>query len=152
HPHIVTIHDTAEEKGQPYLVSQYMEGGSLYDLLRRTERRCLPLEEVVRIGDELCQALDYCHQRHIIHRDLKPMNIWLTQNGRVKLGDFGLAIALDQSRLTGDGMMVGTVAYVAPEQAQGQTPQARSDLYSLGVVLYEMVTGRRPFLGDDVLA
>jgi tetratricopeptide (TPR) repeat protein len=152
HPHIVTIYDTAEEDGQPYLVSQYMEGGSLHDLLRRAERHCLPLEEVVRIADQLCQALAYCHQHDIIHRDLKPQNVWLTQSGIAKLGDFGLAVATDWSRVTVEGMMVGTVAYVAPEQAQGQTPQAYSDLYSLGVMLYEMVTGRRPFLGDDGLA
>jgi tetratricopeptide (TPR) repeat protein len=152
HPHIVTIYDTAEEDGQPYLVSQYMEGGSVDDLLRRAEQRRLPLEEVLRIADEVCQALEYAHQRHIIHRDLKPMNVWLTQTGTVKLGDFGLAVALDQSRLTAEGMMLGTVAYMPPEQALGRTPQARSDLYSLGIMLYEMVAGRLPFRADDYVA
>jgi tRNA A-37 threonylcarbamoyl transferase component Bud32 len=152
HPHIVTIYDTAEEDGQPYLVSQYMEGGSVHDLLSQAEKHRLPLHDVLHITDEICQALEYAHQNNIVHRDLKPMNVWLTQTGTVKLGDFGLAVVLDQARLTTEGVVVGTVAYMAPEQAEGQAPQAASDLYSLGVMFYEMVTGRRPFLGEDVLA
>jgi class 3 adenylate cyclase len=106
----------------------------------------------MRIVIEVRDALEHAHSRGIIHRDLKPGNIWLSQEGTAKLGDFGLAVAVDRSRLTMEGMMVGTVAYMAPEQALGRQPDARSDLYSLGCVLYEMVTGRPPFLGDDPVA
>jgi class 3 adenylate cyclase len=152
HPHIVTIYDVGEEGGQPYIVSQYMGGGSVEDLLQRSEKRQLPTELAARLADQMCHALEYAHARSIIHRDLKPGNVWLGEDGTAKLGDFGLAIALDRSRLTLDGMMVGTVAYMAPEQALGRAPDARSDLYALGAMLYEMVTGRPPFLGDDAVA
>ncbi len=152
HPHIVTVHDIGEENGQPYIVSQYMGGGELGDMLRETPEGRLPVAEAVRIANQVRMALEYAHGRDIIHRDLKPANVWLTEDGTAKLGDFGLAIALEQSRLTMEGMMVGTVAYMPPEQALGRQPDARSDLYSLGCVLYEMLTGRPPFMGDDSVA
>src|SRR5262249_58647908 len=98
-----------------------------------------------------CQALEHAHRKGIVHRDLKPGNVWLTDEGTAKLGDFGLAVALDRSRLTVAGMMVGTVAYLPPEQALGRAPEPRSDLYALGALLYELVTGRPPFLGDDAV-
>jgi len=100
----------------------------------------------------MCRGLEFAHSRGIIHRDLKPGNVWLTSDGTAKIGDFGLAVALDRSRLTTEGMMVGTVAYMPPEQAMGGEVTPRSDLYSLGAILYEMVTGRPPFLGDDSVA
>jgi eukaryotic-like serine/threonine-protein kinase len=154
HPHIVTVFDIGEETGpsgqpQPYIVSQYMAGGELADIMRNAEDGRLSVAEAVRIADQVRMALEYAHARRIIHRDLKPANIWMTEDGTAKLGDFGLAVALDRSRLTMEGMMVGTVAYMPPEQALGRQPDARSDLYSLGCVLYEMLTGRPPFLGDD---
>ncbi|MBI2914014.1 MAG: protein kinase, partial [Chloroflexi bacterium] len=152
HPHIVTVFDIGDEAGQPYIVSQYMAGGDLEGLLQQAENHRLALTRALRIADQVRQALGHAHDRGIIHRDLKPGNIWLTEEGTAKLGDFGLAVALDRSRLTVEGMMVGTVAYMAPEQALGRQPDARSDLYSLGCVLYEMVTGRPPFLGDDAVA
>ena len=152
HPHIVTIHDIGEENGQPYIVSQYMAGGELSDRLAEAENRRLSLNEALRISNEVRMALEHAHGKGIIHRDLKPANIWLTEDGTAKLGDFGLAVALDRSRLTLEGTMVGTVAYMPPEQALGRQPDARSDLYSLGCVLYEMLTGRPPFLGDDNVA
>src|SRR5262249_40680281 len=101
---------------------------------------------------EVCRALEHAHARGIIHRDVKPSNVFLGADGTAKLGDFGLALTRDPSRLTVEGMMVGTVAYMAPEQALGRPPDPRSDLYALGAMLYEMVAGRPPFLGDDALA
>src|SRR5437667_778164 len=122
HPHIVSIHDVGDEGVQPYIVSQYMAGGSLDDLLLRAETHRLAIAEVLRITDQICQALEHAHAQGIIHRDVKPSNVWLTRDGTAKLGDFGLAVALDRSRLTVEGMMVGTVAYMPPEQALGGAP------------------------------
>ncbi len=160
HPHIVTVHDIGEDDPsagsglapQPYIVSQYMAGGDLEGLLREAEDHRLPLDQALHTTGQVCQALEHAHGRGIIHRDLKPGNIWLTDDGIARLGDFGLAMAVDRSRLTTEGMMVGTAAYMPPEQALGREADARSDLYSLGCVLYEMVTGRPPFLGDDTVA
>src|SRR6266581_4188723 len=152
HPHIVTVFDIGEDAAQPYIVSQYMGGGDLDGLLSKTPDRRLSVNDAARILRQVVQGLAHAHDRGIIHRDLKPANIWMTEDGTAKLGDFGLAVALDRSRLTMEGMMVGTVAYMPPEQALGRQPDARSDLYSLGCVTYEMVTGRAPFLGDDPVA
>ncbi len=104
------------------------------------------------IAKETCRGLEFAHSRGIVHRDLKPGNVWLTGDGVAKIGDFGLAVAIDRSRLTTEGMMVGTVSYLPPEQAMGGEVTPRADLYSLGAMLYEMVTGRPPFLGDDSVA
>ncbi|HLF09172.1 MAG TPA: protein kinase [Dehalococcoidia bacterium] len=152
HPHIVTIFDIGQEEGQPYLVLPLMPGGDVGDLIEKAEKHQLPLDTAIRITDQLCQALEHAHTKGIIHRDIKPGNVWLTQDGTAKLGDFGLAVAIDRSRLTQAGMMVGTVSYMPPEQAMGGTVEARSDLYSVGCMLYEMVTGRPPFVGDDNIA
>jgi class 3 adenylate cyclase len=152
HPNIVTVFDIGDDGGQPYIVSQYMGGGDLDGMLNRATDRRLSIPEAMRIAIQVQQGLAHAHERGIIHRDLKPGNIWLTEDGTAKIGDFGLAVSLDRSRLTMEGMMVGTVAYMPPEQALGRQPDARSDLYSLGCVTYEMVTGRAPFLGDDPVA
>ena len=106
----------------------------------------LPLEQAIEIARETCRGLEFAHSRGIVHRDLKPGNVWLTGDGVAKIGDFGLAVAIDRSRLTTEGMMVGTVSYMPPEQAMGGEVTPRADLYSLGAMLYEMVTGRPPFL------
>jgi class 3 adenylate cyclase/tRNA A-37 threonylcarbamoyl transferase component Bud32 len=151
HPHIVNIYDVGNEDGRPYIVSQYMSGGSVDDRLRQSGRRGLGVDEAVRIGAEVADALDFAHARGVIHRDLKPANVFLAASRECKLGDFGLAIAPDQSRLTVQGMMVGTVAYMPPEQALGRPLVPQSDLYSLGAMLYEMLSGRPPFVGDDLL-
>ncbi len=160
YPHIVTIHDIGDDNGQPYIVSQYMAGGDLEGLLQGAENHRLSINQAVVIANQIRQALEHAHSRGIIHRDLKPGNIWLTeapsaasgQAQTAKLGDFGLAMAVDRSRVTVAGMMLGTVAYMPPEQALGREADARSDLYSWGCVFYEMVTGRPPFLGDDTVA
>lgn len=151
HPHVVVVHDVGEDKGQPYIVSRYMAGGSVEEQLANAEGHRLPIDQAIRTAEQVSLALDHAHKNGIIHRDLKPGNVWLTAEGTAMLGDFGLAMALDRSRMTAHGMMVGTVAYMPPEQALGRSPDARSDLYSLGAMLYEMVTGRPPFLGDDAV-
>ncbi len=158
HPHIVTVFDVAEDpspgsgQAQPLLVSQYMAGGSVEDLIAKAEEHGLPVADTLRIAEQVCQALDFAHRQGIVHRDLKPGNVWLTDSGTAKLGDFGLAVALDRSRMTMAGMMLGTVAYMPPEQALGGESTPKADLYSLGCMLYEMVTGRPPFLGTDPTA
>ncbi len=152
HPNIVTVHDITDESGTPLIVSQYMAGGSLAELLDRSDGRRLAVDDAIRIGTEVSRALEHAHGSGVVHRDLKPGNVWLTESGTAMLGDFGLAVALDRSRLTSEGMMVGTVAYMPPEQATGRDPDVRADLYALGCVLYEMLTGRPPFLGDDAVA
>ncbi|MDP9238002.1 MAG: protein kinase [Chloroflexota bacterium] len=157
HPHIVTVFDTGEETGtdgvvEPYIVSQYMAGGELTGLIDTAEQRRVPIADAVRIASQIAQGLEHAHAHGIVHRDLKPGNIWLTDAGVVKIGDFGLALSLDRTRMTIAGTMVGTAAYMPPEQAMGGATTAASDLYALGCVVYEMVTGRPPFVGDDVVA
>jgi class 3 adenylate cyclase len=152
HPNIVTVYDVGEESGQFFIVTQYMAGGSLADLIANTPDHRLPLKEALTIASQIADALAYAHQRGIIHRDLKPANIWMTDDGAAKVGDFGLALAIDRSRLTSEGAMIGTVAYMPPEQATGRESDPRADLYSLGCVLYEMLTGRPPFLGEDAVS
>ncbi len=153
HPNIVGIYDIGQtDKGRPFIVSQYVPGGSLDALLKRSPGRRLDVAEAVRIGQELCRGIEHAHALGIIHRDIKPANVFLTSDGAPLLGDFGLAVAPDQSRITAKGMMVGTAAYMPPEQALGRPLEPRSDLYSLGAMLYEMLTGRPPFVGDDLLA
>jgi len=152
HPNVVTVYDIGEEAGQPYIVSQFMEGGSVEDLVDQAPDHRLPIDQTLQIASEVSQALQYAHERGIIHRDVKPGNIWLSREGHAELGDFGLAVALDLSRMTQAGMMVGTVAYMPPEQALGGKVDARSDLYGLGASLYETLTGRPPFAGHDPVA
>ena len=152
HPHIVTVFDLGQESDQTYMVTELMGGGDVEGLLEDSEDHRVPLEQAVSIAQATCWGLEFAHSRGIVHRDLKPGNVWLTSDGIAKIGDFGLAVALDRSRLTTEGMMVGTVSYMPPEQAMGGEVTPRSDLYSLGAMLYEMVTGRPPFLGDDSVA
>ena len=151
-PHIVPIHDLGEEGEQPYIVSQFMSEGDVEGLIEKAENHRIPLDQALRIAIETCRGLEFAHTHDIVHRDLKPGNVWLTADGVAKIGDFGLAVATDRSRLTQEDMMVGTVSYMPPEQAMGGTVEARSDLYSLGAMLYEMVSGRPPFVGDDSVA
>ncbi|TAJ88943.1 zinc-ribbon domain-containing protein [bacterium] len=152
HPHVVSVFDIGEENGTPYLVSQFMVGGDVQELIKKAEGHRVALAQVLKIANEICQALEHAHKHGIVHRDLKPGNVWLTADGTAKLGDFGLAVVKDKSRLTQEGMMVGTVSYMPPEQAMGAQVAPSADLYSLGAMLYEMVAGRPPFVGDDSVA
>jgi len=149
HPNIVTVYDFGDHKGQPYIVLPVMSGGDVEGLIEKAPEHRLPLEQAIGIAKAVCQGLEFAHAKGIIHRDLKPGNIWLSADGTAKIGDFGLAVAVDLSRLTQEGMMVGTASYMPPEQAMGGEVTAKADLYSLGAMLYEMVTGRPPFIGDD---
>ena len=151
-PHIVTVHDIGDDNGRPFIVSQHMQGGAVADLLADAPGHRLPVEQVVSIGVQICDALAYAHTRGILHRDIKPANVWLTADGTAKLGDFGLAVGLNPTRITLEGMIVGTLAYMPPELAAGGESEPRSDLYSLGAMLYEMLTGRPPFLGENAVA
>ena len=152
HPNIVTVFDTDQEGAEPYIVSQYMAGGDLAFALQQREEHRYPMEVAVRVAEQVCAGLEHAHARGIVHRDLKPGNIWFDSAAMAKIGDFGLAVALDRSRLTMAGMMVGTASYMPPEQAMGGETTPASDLYALGCVLYETVTGRPPFVGDDTVA
>ena len=152
HPHVVGVYDVGEEDGQLYIVSEYMSGGDLEARLAAAPERRLPIDEVQRVAEQVCSALEHAHARGVIHRDLKPGNVWLGSDGGARLGDFGLALSLDRSRLTTEGSIVGTASYMPPEQAMSGEVGPRSDLYSLGVMLYEMVAGRPPFVGNDSVA
>ena len=151
HPHIVTVFDLGDHEGQPYMVSELMAGGDVEGIIEKAPDHRVPLDEVVDVAVETCRGLEFAHAKGIVHRDLKPGNVWLTGEGTAKIGDFGLAVATDRSRLTQAGMMVGTVSYMPPEQAMGGEVTGKADLYSLGAMLYEMVTGRPPFLGATPL-
>jgi tRNA A-37 threonylcarbamoyl transferase component Bud32 len=152
HDHIVTIYQVGDDRGIPFLAMELLEGESLEERLRRGER--LPMAEVLRIGREIALGLAAAHKRDLIHRDIKPANIWLeAETGRVKLVDFGLARAVhEDAHLTQSGVVVGTPAYMAPEQATGRTVDARCDLFSLGCTLYRLGTGELPFKGKDALS
>jgi tetratricopeptide (TPR) repeat protein len=152
HPHIVTVYDIGEHNGQPYMVLPLLPGGDVEGLIEKAPEHRLPLDRAMDIARAVCQGLVFAHSKGIVHRDLKPGNVWLSADGTAKIGDFGLAVAVDLSRLTQSGMMVGTVSYMPPEQAMGGQVSEKADLYSLGAMLYEMVTGRPPFIGDDSAA
>jgi class 3 adenylate cyclase len=151
HPHVVTIYDVVEDEGRTLLVAQYLAGGDLAARLERAEDHRLPVDEALRIGEEICDGLAVAHRAGLVHRDVKPGNVWLSEDGTAKLGDFGLALGRDAA--AGDpAVLVGTALYMAPEQAAGGEPDARSDLYALGCTLYQLVAGRPPFVGRDAVA
>jgi tetratricopeptide (TPR) repeat protein len=148
HPHIVTIHDVGESDGLPFLVMEFVAGPCL------SQARPTDLARVVSIAVQICAALEHAHENSIVHRDLKPDNVLLSGSANssiVKLADLGLALPAYGARISRVGVIVGTAAYMAPEQALGQTVDGRADLYALGVLLYELTTGRVPFTGDDPL-
>ncbi len=149
HPNILTVYDMGESEGQFYMVLPVMFGGRLEDLIAAEPDRQLNMGRIVAITKDVCRGLNHAHSRAIIHRDLKPSNIFLNLEGSAQIGDFGLALALELSRLTDSNIIMGTASYMSPEQATGGEITAKSDFYSLGVILYEMVTGKLPFTGDD---
>ena len=153
HDHIVTIHQVGEDRGIPFLAMEFLEGEPLDTRLNRDHK--LSIRETVRIGRQIAEGLAAAHDKGLIHRDIKPANIWLdaSAGARVKILDFGLARTLaDDVHLTHSGAIVGTPTYMAPEQARGDIVDHRCDLFSLGVVLYRMTTGRLPFRGDSTMA
>jgi tetratricopeptide (TPR) repeat protein len=152
HPNIVTVFDLGRDRDQPYIVTELMGGGDVESLIARAGDHRLEMNQVMEIAESVGKGLEYAHSKGVIHRDLKPGNVWITEEGAVKIGDFGLALVEDRTRLTGQGLMVGTVSYMAPEQATGGQVTVQTDLYALGAMLYEMVTGRPPFIGDDPVA
>jgi tetratricopeptide (TPR) repeat protein len=151
HPNLVTVYDVDEADGAPFIIMEWVDGESLYARAQAGLRCPEGLEEIVGIARQVCAALEHAHAHGIVHRDLKPENVLLTHDQTAKLSDFGLARSV-ASRLTSEGTIVGTVFYLAPELALGQAFDGRADLYALGVMLYELTTGRLPFEADDPLA
>ena len=149
HPNIVTIHDIGKEDGKQFFVLEFVDGESLRDLMQTYPEGKCDVQTVLRIGMDVCSALQYAHSEKVLHRDIKPENVMVTRDGTAKLMDFGLAKIIGQPQVTQEGVIIGTVAYVAPEAALGKGVDARSDLYSLGAVLYEALSGKPPFQGDD---
>jgi serine/threonine protein kinase len=158
HPNIVTLHSIDQSGETPFLTMEFVDGKALNELIPVGG---MALDRLLKIAIPLADAVGAAHHRGILHRDLKPANVMLTADGRVKVLDFGLArlrddIAggepLETQELTGEGRIVGTVAYMSPEQAEGKVVDQRSDVFSLGVLLYELATGSRPFTGDSSLA
>ena len=161
HPNIVAVYDTGEEIisdatnrsiAIPYIVMEYVEGHTVKELI--ADGTAVPINEAIEIVSGVLSALQYSHDNHLVHRDIKPGNIMLTSDGKVKVMDFGIARALtdSQATMTQTNAVVGTAQYLSPEQARGETVDERSDLYSTGVVLFELLTGRPPFKGDSAVA
>src|SRR3954467_13853599 len=150
HPHIVGVIDAGEDEGRPYIVFEYVEGQTLKERIRELGR--LPVDESVAYAIEIARALGCAHSHDIVHRDVKPQNVLIDDEGSAKITDFGIARTLDEEGLTADGRVLGTTDYVSPEQALGHQVTGQSDLYSLGIVLFEMLTGDVPFRGENQVA
>ncbi len=150
HPHIVNIYDVGEENGIYFMVMEYVDGRNLKDYIREKGR--LPVEEAMHIASQIAEALEEAHAAGMVHRDIKPQNILFSRDGKIKVTDFGIAIAGDGVTVTVGDQIVGSVQYISPEQARGGIAIKQSDLYSLGIVLYEMVTSKVPFTGESPVA
>jgi predicted Ser/Thr protein kinase len=146
HPNIVTIYDAGEQDGIFYIAMEFIEGTTLHELL--AEKRVLATDEILQYTRQITRGLDYAHSNGIVHRDIKPANIMITANGTVKIMDFG--IAKSGGQVTNTGQVLGTPNYMSPEQVKGRVLDGRSDLFSMGVILYEMLTGEKPFVGQNV--
>jgi eukaryotic-like serine/threonine-protein kinase len=151
HPNIVTVYELGEHEGSPFIAMEFLAGESLDKILRQRGR--LPVLETLSIVEQLCAGLGYAHQHGLVHRDVKPANVIVLPDGRAKIVDFGIARLADQGpRLTKTDALVGTFHYIAPERLKGEASDGRADIWSVGVMLYEMVTGELPFKGKDVSA
>lgn len=150
HPNIVSIYDVGTEDNIQYLVMEYIDGENLKTVIKR--EGALPPERAVQIAGQICDALEHAHENKIVHRDVKPHNILITKTGRAKLTDFGIAMEAGAATMTGTDTIVGSVHYLSPEQARGEQAGPKSDIYSIGAVLYEMLAGIVPFSGDSPIA
>src|SRR4051812_3190527 len=150
HPHIVGVIDAGEDEGRPYIVFEYVEGATLKQRINELGR--LPVDESVAYAIEIARALGCAHDHGIVHRDVKPQNVLIDEEGSAKVTDFGIARSLKDDGLTADGRVLGTTDYVSPEQALGHDVNGQSDIYSLGIVLYEMLTGEVPFHGENQIS
>ena len=149
HPNIVEMYDVGEDNGSYYIVMEYINGKTLKQLIKK--RGVLSLSETVDIMLQLTDGVDHAHASYIIHRDLKPQNIMIQDNGEVKITDFGIAMALNNTQLTQTNSVMGSVHYLPPEQASGKGATVKSDIYSLGIMLFELLTGTLPFKGDNAV-
>jgi len=147
HPNILSIYDVGEHQGMAYMAMEFLEGSDLTSYCQK--ENLLPFSETIRIVSDVAEALEYAHANGVVHRDIKPSNIRILKNGKIKVVDFGIARILDASS-THSGVIVGSPSYMSPEQVDGQKVDGRSDLFSLGVVFYELLTGEKPFYADDL--
>ncbi|MCL2336231.1 MAG: Stk1 family PASTA domain-containing Ser/Thr kinase [Firmicutes bacterium] len=150
HPNIVNIHDVGQEDAIHYLVMEYVHGDNLKNVIKQKGR--LEPVEAVRIAVQVSEALDHAHQNNIVHRDVKPQNILITADGRAKLTDFGIAMEATAATITKTDTVMGSVHYLSPEQARGEMATPKSDIYAVGILLYEMLTGKQPYNGDSPIA
>jgi eukaryotic-like serine/threonine-protein kinase len=148
HPNIVAVYDAGAENGVPFIVMEYVEGETVGDLLRRRGR--LEPAEAVALALQACSGLEAAHQAGLVHRDIKPQNLLITPDGTLKIADFGIARSLDGTQLTHAGTVLGTAGYLAPEQAAGEQATAVADVYAVGAVVYELLTGRPPYEADSL--
>jgi serine/threonine-protein kinase len=147
HPNVIRIHDLGSADGIRYISMKYIEGQSLKDLLRASGK--LTIDKAIEISTQVADALNAAHMNGVVHRDLKPQNIMLDRNGNALVLDFGIARSVAETSLTGTGILIGTPDFMSPEQIHGEHADARTDIYSFGIILYEMVTGRLPFIADN---
>ena len=149
HSNIVEVYDVGEDNGQYFIVMEYIEGKNLKDLLKK--RGKLTVTEVVDIMSQIADGLSVAHDSYIIHRDIKPQNIMILENGLVKITDFGIAMAMNSTQLTQTNSVMGSVHYLPPEQASGKGSTLKSDIYSMGILMYELLTGKLPYRGDNAV-
>lgn len=149
HPNIVEVYDVGEENGMHYIVMEYIEGKTLKQLLKK--RESLTVAEVVDIMSQVTAGIEHAHEAYIIHRDIKPQNIMILDSGLIKITDFGIAMALNATALTQTNSVMGSIHYIPPEQANGKGASVKSDIYSMGILMYELLTGSVPFKGDNAV-